>query len=1004
MSKKIVFRSNLISGFVNLLSISAIVTVVVLISLRNNIINSKNLKIEPYSGTISTSQSDIDTMISNTDPLNNRVAALSKLFKGVTEKNINNFLVEKASNETITLIANEEYFFNSEDIKTVSANYKIVEIIDVTPKTGVINILQVDFDAITSDDLQTKITALSKLFDGVTETNLSNFTVEKTSDIEITLHANEGFAFGSDATSSIKVDVRIVTILNISVKPGTLNVTNKDIVDMLLVQNTPEKLTALSKLFEGIDSTNIANIEAEQTSSTVITLKANPGYAFGSTAASSLTADISIVSIINISIKSITSNITEADVQAMLSTTNSIGERVTALSKLFDGVTETNLSNFTVEKTSATVITLKANPGYAFGTATESSISSDIRIITILNIIPNNGITNILQSDFDSMSSNDLKTKVTALSKIFTGVTEGNVNNFVVEKTNKAITLKANQGFSFVSSVITTIKADIVITTILNITAKPGTHSVTSNDILDMISLSNPTARLAALSKLFNGLDDKNIVNVVANRTSDKLITLQANSGFAFGSIDVTSITADIEISSVLTIFQKSPTATNVSQKNVDDMTSTTNSLRERVNALSLLFNGITEVNINNIIVTKTSDTVITLNTKSGYIFSSNATSLTANIQIITVLSISAKSGTADVSPDDVNNMTSPTASVAAKAAALTKLFSGVNVQNVINVTAKKTSDTLITLEANPGFIFSSNTTTLTANIRIITILNISVRAGTHNLLQSEVDTIVSNSASAANKLTILNKLFSGIVEADITKFTITRSSNATITLNANSGFAFGSANITSLTANIKVITILNITPKGGKLKMTETDFRNLSSPNNTDKIRTLSILFNGVNSNNINNFYININSQTEVTLRANEGFAFNSITNFSVKVNFEVFKIIDVTRKAERITVTQWEVNLISNLNNPAPQRLNVLNRLFNGVTINNINLFRPELTPHGRDAIFLYANSGYGFVDEYGIYPFIGTNVTVVNRFADYEKNNLFYKPINSDKKNRK
>ncbi|MGL5520276.1 MAG: hypothetical protein ACRDBR_02485, partial [Metamycoplasmataceae bacterium] len=119
MSKKIVFRSGLVSGFINLLSISAIITVVVLISLRNNFINSKNLKIEPYSGTISTSQSDIDTMISDTDQSNNRVIALSKLFKGVTEKNINNFIVEKTSNETITLIANEDYFFNSEEIKTL---------------------------------------------------------------------------------------------------------------------------------------------------------------------------------------------------------------------------------------------------------------------------------------------------------------------------------------------------------------------------------------------------------------------------------------------------------------------------------------------------------------------------------------------------------------------------------------------------------------------------------------------------------------------------------------------------------------------------------------------------------------------------------------------------------------------------------------------------------------------------------------------------------------------
>ncbi|MGL5521812.1 MAG: hypothetical protein ACRDAW_00890 [Metamycoplasmataceae bacterium] len=1002
MSKKFVVRSGIVSSFINLLSITSIITVVVLISLRNPL-TSKNLKVEPYSGIINTSKEDIDTMISTTEPVNNRVTALSKLFKGVTKENINNFSVENVLNESIALVANQDYFFNSEEVKTITANYNIVQIIDITAKPGINDIIQADFDAINSNDIKAKVASLSKAFDGVTEQNIINCTIEIVSDTEITLKANPGFAFVSGGANFISANVRVVQILNITAKSGIINVSNKDIVDMLLVQNSPEKITALSKLFEGVDATNVANVEAEEISNTVITLKGKNGYVFGSTGVSFLTANINIVSIINISSKSVTTTITQADIQAMLSTTNSTGERIAALSKLFDGVTPANLPNFTVEQTSDTVITLKAKTGYAFGAATEPSISSDIRIITILNIVPNRGTTNVLQADVDLMTSNDPKIKVTALSKVFTGVTEGNVNNFVVEKTTNAITLKANQGFAFVSSVITSIKADIIITTILNVKAKVGTHKITSKDILDMTSLSNHPARLAALSKLFDGLDATNVVNVIAVRTSDTVITLNANTGFAFGSIDITSINANIEISTVLSIFPKSTSAINVSQKNVDDMISTTNSLRDRVNALSILFDGITEGNVGNITVTKTSDTVITLNTKNGYIFE-NATSVTANIKITSVLTISAKSGTANVSPEDITNMTSSSVSAAVKVAALSKLFDGVNAQNVNNVTAKKTSDTLITLEANPGFIFSSNTTTLTANIKITTILNISVKNGTHSILQSDVDAITSASTAAPVKVAALNKIFSGVTEADLTKFTITRPSNSTITLNANTGYAFGSVNTTSLTANIKAITILNITAKSGKISITETDFANLSSSNNTNKIQALSLLFNGVNQGNLFNFFININSQTEVTLRANDGYAFGSINNFSVKANFQVFKIINITRKTERVTITQRDVDVVSSSKNPATLRVVSLSKMFDGVNINNVDLVRAELSPFGRDRMALYANAGYAFVDEYGITTDIGTNVTVVPRFADYEKNNLFYRPINSDKKNRK
>ncbi|MGL5357824.1 MAG: hypothetical protein ACRDA7_03380 [Metamycoplasmataceae bacterium] len=124
MIKKIILWSCLVSG---VLSVGSIATILVLIPLKNNSVsNDKNLRIEPFPGIINISQEELNTMTSNIDPLNSRVAALSKLFNGVNEKNINNFIVEQISDETIILIANQDYYFHSEGIKTLSANFKVV--------------------------------------------------------------------------------------------------------------------------------------------------------------------------------------------------------------------------------------------------------------------------------------------------------------------------------------------------------------------------------------------------------------------------------------------------------------------------------------------------------------------------------------------------------------------------------------------------------------------------------------------------------------------------------------------------------------------------------------------------------------------------------------------------------------------------------------------------------------------------------------------------------------
>ncbi|MGL5520277.1 MAG: hypothetical protein ACRDBR_02490 [Metamycoplasmataceae bacterium] len=124
MKKKIILWSCLVSG---VLSVVSITTILAIIPFRNSSISrDRNLKIEPFPDTINISQAELDTIISNTEPIGDRIVVLSKLFQGITEENIDNFIIENVLNEAIILIANQDYFFNTEGIKTITANIKIV--------------------------------------------------------------------------------------------------------------------------------------------------------------------------------------------------------------------------------------------------------------------------------------------------------------------------------------------------------------------------------------------------------------------------------------------------------------------------------------------------------------------------------------------------------------------------------------------------------------------------------------------------------------------------------------------------------------------------------------------------------------------------------------------------------------------------------------------------------------------------------------------------------------
>ncbi|MGL5357873.1 MAG: hypothetical protein ACRC9U_02285 [Metamycoplasmataceae bacterium] len=949
------------------ISAAAITTVAVLIPIKNNVGNPKNLKITPKQGVSGIFQSDIGEMTSTTNTALDRAFAISKVFDGVTESNVIHILAEEGADSTIVLTAQEDYFFNSEDVKTLNSSFRIVEIIEVLPKTGVISISQSDFEIIfspTSTPAQ-KVTALSNLFDGVTETNFVNFTIEAT-DTNISLIAKDGFAFAFNTALSISVEFKIAGILNITPKSGTINVSQAEVNAMTSTSNTAaQRATALSKLFDGINESNVVNVKAEKTSNTRITLRSNPGFYFGTGEATSITATINIVQVLSITTKTTIPNITEEDITAMTSTTNPLPQRVAALSKLFDGVTESNVGDFTVERT-GTVIALKAKPGFAFGSTLADSLGADInKVVTVLNITPKSGTINVSQAEVDAMTStsNTAAQRATALSKLFDGITEGDVDKFTVEKAATSIILKAKEGFAFGFISTTSISANYQVATILDITAKPGTNNVTQSDIIDMITISNVQSRITALSKVFNGINGETVNNVRAEKTSEVTITLVANDGFFIGSVGNTSVRSSIRIITFLNISPKA-NIPSITESDITAMTSTANQISDRIAALSKVFDGVDNGNINNIRAVRTSPTEITLNTISeSFLFLQNtSTSIKVTINTITLLRVTPKPLTVEVTQDDINKMLSSDVNV--KLPVLNKLFDGLNPGNIGNVTAERQFEEIL-LRANQGFAFEGlNPTVIRAKIKFIEILNIKPRTGVTNITQIDINNMIGSS-NTADKVGALSKLFEGINNNNLSTFTVQSTSSTEITLTARDGYAFGSIDNKTIKATFGVIVILNITAKQGINDVTLEILNDVFSSTTSveQKVFGLSYLFNGVTSQNFK--YIEIDrteSTNQITLTAKEGSLFDNTGTTVIKSLYRYIQLLEITPKGSVVDITFAELEALTNSSTLPFDLITILSKLFNDITVNNFNKFRIER--NGIVDVSLRANNGFSFV----------------------------------------
>ncbi|MGL5357799.1 MAG: hypothetical protein ACRC9U_01915 [Metamycoplasmataceae bacterium] len=230
---------------------------------------------------------------------------------------------------------------------------------------------------------------LAKLFEGkdFVSANQANFTVSiDTKEMLVTLTAKTGFTIGGkDKLVSNKYTVEETTPakdLTITVIEKAVELTGVQIMN-LTGADAAAKLTSLKLLFNGTDLTNenLANFKVSVDSSkNIVTLEANQGFTIGGQA--KLDSKAYTVKNTNINAtKKAAADVTQGDIDALTATTPNLVAQLTALTKLFDGITKDNQTYFTITvNTTDKTVTLNALQGFVFGAnanATETTLVSN---------------------------------------------------------------------------------------------------------------------------------------------------------------------------------------------------------------------------------------------------------------------------------------------------------------------------------------------------------------------------------------------------------------------------------------------------------------------------------------------------------------------------------------------------------------------------------------------------------------------------------------------------
>ncbi|MGL5522097.1 MAG: hypothetical protein ACRDAW_02405 [Metamycoplasmataceae bacterium] len=857
------------------------------------------------------------------------IDTLSKAFTGVKLENFNYFTVSLNDvKNKIILTAKPGYKFGTEAAPTdsiESAEISYVSALDITAITGIIKISNSE---LTADKLTAN--TIKKAFN-VLDEDIDKFDAKwnATTNI-ITLTANPGFEFGTTGSSSPTLNSNIITpitLLAITVKdPIIEKIYDTDLTGTI-------SITTLEKVFNGIVAADLANIEVAYEAG-IITLTAKAGFEFGNTTTS--TNIIKSVKITPITILNIELNENVKIPESELSGTITIPTLQKAFT--FDNTISAKF-RFRFDKLERKFV-LEALDGYEFKTqAGNPTTSLNSNPITVQLDITAKQVIEPTDKIFLSELVGD-KFKVEILNKVFGGITPENYDfiattKWTATRTVGTITLTLKDGYEFnitTSTPLNTLNSiSITALSLLEISQKQGPISI------PLIELINPTLTHDTLMKAFNGTIAPEYTSQFTATWDSKtnIITLEAKPGFEFGNTTLsTNKIISVEITSTLTklgITEKTITETIYDNE--------LNGSTIDILILQKLFDGIDSSNLDNFTYSFDSvSKIVTLTAKPGYEFNNSTGSLNSNeIPFIKVINISQKQGTISIPLTElVDPLSNDT---------LMKAFDGIIAPDYASqFTATWVEKTgIITLKAQPGFVFENKMETITSNqiTTSFTPLNITVKSTVVKILESDFN--------AAPTLSVLQSIFNEITNIDVFE-TYIWNTDRTITLTLKKGYVFETPTVPNspnvLTSN-PVIVQLNIKANTTVQEISITDLN--AKPLNID---TLNKVFNTITDKNNQYIISNWNSTGRtIDLTLQDGYEFlDTVTNS--------LKSLPITVKMN-ITVKSTVVKILESDFNAAPT-LSVLQSIFNEITdlaIFETYIWNPDRT------ITLTLNNGYIF-----------------------------------------
>ncbi|MGL4184051.1 MAG: hypothetical protein ACRCRP_02845 [Metamycoplasmataceae bacterium] len=267
--------------------------------------------------------------------------------------------------------------------------------------------------------------------------------------------------------------------------------------------------------------------------------------------------------------------------------------------------------------------------------------------------------------------------------------------------------------------------------------------------------------------------------------------------------------------------------------------------------------------------------------------------------------------------------------------------------------------------------------------------LKIKKKVDSIELSQNEFNILKSNGQNGnitEEIKTILNKVFTGIDSTNITKilYSLNESENKII-LKAIEDYYFegkpSSLNVLYTVLSKDNINIA-ITVKDKIDKIEKIDMDNILGSDNTAKIKSLEKIFGGITDKNINLFNIekvtNSDSTIKIKLTAIKGYIFNNVSTTLFSNNFSVFEEvtppppigdqklnITAKTKVEGPALTEPDLREIYSGYTPDEDKLKILSKVFDGITIDNIKNLKSDYIPE-LTQIYLVANNGYVFSDN--------------------------------------